>query len=313
MTDSNNEFIPLQKSYDSLFEGGSIFIEESIKTPQKKLICDIEGLLDISSEKYDIKSYLEREEVDSEELAHLAEQFEYINHLDFIRKLIISKSRISWLDGSFSCNLNGHDFAGAHKDFESIILFLLASCIDSINKNKSVKFEEWLSKKIKKDNGFSIKSCEDLKNNIEEYKKDTESLSHTFQNSFTQLSDELKDEWVTHYSVVPDGENKIDRSESDEFWNKVKSDHEAFSLSDANSDEKNEKLRKIARFIYKMRSSFTHNSKRFFECNCPIDHQEPPVGKFLVQFGKKSLIEMLKSTIICLAKNKYLPQIKEKI
>jgi len=313
MTVSNDKNISLKCFYDSLFAAGNIFIEESIETPRKKLICDIENLLKISSENYDIESYLERKEHDSEELTHLAEQFEYINHLDFIRKLIISNSMISYPSGIFCCYLYGHDFAGAHKDFESIILFLLASCIDAINKNQSVKFEDWLTKKFKADNGFSITSCDDLNNNITKYKKDMDSLSHAFQNSFTQLSDELKDEWLAHYSFVKSAkENKTDRSKSDNFWNKVKCDHEDFALSDANSDEKNEKLKKIAKIIYAMRSSFTHNSKRFFECNCPIEYRETPAGEFLVQFGKKSLIEMLKSTVIYLARNRYLPHIQVK-
>ena len=42
MTVSNDKNISLKCFYDSLFAAGNIFIEESIETPRKKLICDIE-------------------------------------------------------------------------------------------------------------------------------------------------------------------------------------------------------------------------------------------------------------------------------
>ena len=104
--------------YSALFAGG--FLEYLITD---KLVDNIKSLLEISSDEYNLKEFLEATSKESKNLVRLAEQFEFIEHLDHIRRIIISKTTVS--EGIFLCNEFDHDFAGAHKDIESIILFFL--------------------------------------------------------------------------------------------------------------------------------------------------------------------------------------------
>ena len=301
----------LQDFYTNLLKETCPFIEETIETPPDKLVDNIKSLLEISSDEYNLKEFLEATSKESKNLVRLAEQFEFIEHLDHIRRIIISKTTIS--EGIFWCNEFDHDFAGAHKDIESIILFFLASCIDSINPRKSQDFSTWLKYKIEKEN-LKINSLTDFEEIKTQYNRDNESLTCAFQASFLQLNDELKDEWVENYSwemLTPDKSAEII---SKEKLKDIVSEYEKFIVCKREGhsdylDKRDTRLKNIARAIYKMRSGFTHSSKRFFECNCPIYRRKIDNEKYLILFGKKSLIDLLKATVICLAKNKYLPLI----
>jgi len=293
--------LKLQDFYIELLKKKGPFIEEAIETPKDKLVDNIASLLNISPNKYNIKKFLEESSEEAKDLILLAEQFEFIEHLNHIRRIIISKTTISFPGGIFHCNEFGHDFAGTHKDIESIILFFLASCIDSINPRKSQDFSSWLKNKIAKEN-LKINSLKEFEEIETQYRKENESLIYTFQESFLQLNDELKDEWVKNYSyekIAPDKLSNI-VNEYEKFISSKK-----VKCADYLT-KRDERLRKIARAIYKMRSGFTHSSKRFFECNCPISCRKINNGEFLILFGKTPLIDLLKDSVICLAKNKYL-------
>lgn len=230
-------------------------------------------------------------------IVFIAERLDFVSHLNAFGEYAIknsTKQPLSKDNGElwiiYNFEMDGHDFSGVQFDIEALVLYLLLTCVDAIQTQpKYYSSFEWLLKKVEeyehqtKDQIFEL-----LKKDQAEY-DELYGLSRNFRLAFTDgISDALKTEFTENLLVAKFDNNGINK-ESFAAWK---------------SKDVNQKIRKIANYLYHLRSKYTHNNIRSFMPQEPLGKRYL-VGEFLLCKAGFSLEEMLKRVITELCSNKF--------
>lgn len=241
-------------------------------------------------------------QIDDSRLKVLAERLEFIESLEILMSEIKTQhnNQTQRIQGhgnnsvkitqQFNCCWLNHDFSGCHKDIESLIIYLLISCIDTIMGQQNFKDPfDWLLK----EKGSLPKNEKDVKNFQEEY-REKYGLARRFRSAFIEhLDPDLQDQWIEAVVCASiNGPTGISSSSVD-----------SVSLDAWEKSNKDNKMKSIANTLYSMRSEFTHASIRSFLCDTPVHMVSSKRNKSLIAIGHVDLIELLKSTIRSLATN----------
>lgn len=196
-----------------------------------------------------------------ETIIFIVERLDFISHLKSFGKYVdINSSKTTQIinQGNVSIKIvtdykfewNGHDYSGVNFDIEALVLYLLLSCIDAIQSQSQYKSPfDWLKEKS---STYQNKNEDAIKNLLDQDKKvysDYFGLSKNFVKAFTSdISDNLIKEISDELIIVKCKNGELDSG----------------SLNNWNSKQKKEKAKKIASFLYELRSKYTHKNIRSF-------------------------------------------------
>jgi hypothetical protein len=203
-----------------------------IRTPEVEK--DVENYLGITQETF---SRISNEKIKSL-LILLVERIEFIKHLKILKNYFASKQSTD-LTGRFFLpterildkeflnqhpEIKNHDFAGLNFDIEALIIYLLITCIDA-----------------------TIDYICEIKE-INRAGRNTSTFVQIFKN---YLPSGLKRQFVNCYIVIEsnNSNNELGLDELIRIW------------KDKNEEQK---LELVAKYLYKVRSKFTHKSIRSF-------------------------------------------------
>jgi hypothetical protein len=194
-------------------------------------------------------------------LAVVAERLEFIDHLEHMKNLLLKhkktsqtpsldpKSQFLLITEIDSINIDGHDFAGVDYDIEALSLYLLLTCVDTLQGQSPYEDPfDWLERKCHTD------STPDWRQLATEYAT-AYGLSRLFKAAFTdRASPDLQFRIARNLAVVKVRGQMI-LPESAKAWSKR---------------NQSEKVSRIAGHLYELRSSFTHASLRTFRLATPV-------------------------------------------
>jgi len=290
-------------------------VPPKVETPN--IIEDIENYCGISREEFERNG-----EKEKKKLILLAERLEFVEHLskirDFFSKMTKVDIRIEKTEEGhilfkrdFSLHLCGHDFSGVHMDIDSLIFYLLITCIDTIKNSDKYDVFDWLKenidiKKLKKI--AKNESIGELQSYVDELKKKYKEdfgLTKNFTRAFTEdLSEEMQNKIVDSVIVVTVNKVKVEKTEEglklnyEELW------------ENWTRETLKKRLKKFADYLYNARSKFTHRSMRTFfpsiraEEIVPILQKERKKNLLLLKEGV-SLNDLLKEVIKELIKKNF--------
>lgn len=270
-----------------------MYVAENIKTPEDKLVFDIKKFLFPEMSDNDINTIMQSNE---SKIKALAERLEFIDMLRIIQEEVKNKTAATRsingniITETYQCEWLGADFSGGHKDIESLRIYLLLTCIDTImGQDGYISAFEWIDEQVKKDPGIQIN---DILNKQEVYNS-TYGLGRRFKEAFLKhLDNELQKEWIDSFSLVAINEGGCENRTSKSAWEEKK-DHE--------------KMKKISDTLYSIRSQYTHTSKRSFEQSllCEKSLNKPKFSAV----RPLCLIQLLEESIKSIAKNYFKPSI----
>jgi len=295
-------------------------VPPKVETPN--IIEDIENYCGISREEFERNG-----EKEKKKLILLAERLEFVEHLSKIRDFFSEKTKkkeknegvISSNSSEdyikkrtiFSLHLCGHDFSGVHMDIDSLIFYLLITCIDTIKNSDKYDVFDWLKenidiKKLKKI--AKNESIGELQSYVDDLKKkynEDFGLTRNFTRAFTEdLSEEMKNKIVDSVIVVTVNKVKVEKTEE-----RVKLNYEEL-WENWTRETLKKRLKKFADYLYNARSKFTHRSTRTFfpsiraEEIVPILQKERKKNLLLLKEGV-SLNDLLKEVIKELIKKNF--------
>lgn len=224
----------------------------------------------------DIKKYcglsFTQEEIDSlpqgvqRKLRVLAERLEFIAHLMVLREfvernqrsnvdiatVVLDRQEFTQITKTYTFVLNGHDLAGVNFDIEALVFYLLLTVVDTVKgKENYIDPFEWLSQSnyLERFAGLDEANLRAQLNVLRQEYLDNFSLTRGFVDAFVNdLPQATQQQFIKCVAVVKVANSGV-KPESLKTWR-------------SKTDE--EKIKKIAKHLYHIRSEFTHASMRTF-------------------------------------------------
>lgn len=190
-------------------------------------------------------------------IVFITERLDFICHLNAFRNYAINNSeRKILIDGEgvvqlkYKFFMDNHDYSGVQYDIEALVLYLILSCIDAIQSQPDyLSAFEWLSGKTSR---YENQPKDKIKGLLMEDKAqydDLYGLSKNFRKAFTDdISDKLKKQIIENL-IVAKFEGESVNKNSFLAWN---------------SNDENAKIKKVANYLYNLRSKYTHKNIRNF-------------------------------------------------
>lgn len=266
------------------------FVAADVRTPQKKILHDIKKYLFPSLAEDEIRQL--KKSSYWEKIVRLAERLEFVDRLARVREEILAKTRCRVVKKDhlqeclFECQWLDEDFSGAHKDIESLELFLLVSAIDEMVEDYK-QLDKYLIENWNPKNKDETKKY--LESLIQEH-NDRYGMMKGIRKAFSELDPVVEDIWLSTYCALKLRKNKFDEQDFNVWHTK----------------EKNDKLKLLANALANCRNQYVHKAFRQFECDTPVWSRVYVVSKkeyWLLKMKKDGmgLIELLVKTVQSIA------------
>lgn len=220
----------------------------------------------------------------------LAERLEFISKLE-ITKLKIKQSHKNTIERTdlgkdrvketehFKCTFLGEDFSGVHLDIESLQIYLLITCLDTLAGQFSYQPPfEWLKSQTDQTGIINSQTLDKLSKKY----KESFGLTKLFIEQFTDgTSKVIQKLWLDNFICCATANGNL-VVESKSAWDERKC---------------KDKLKSIAEGLYKLRSTFSHMSARSFLRTLEIAKAPRDRKNHLVRVGEKDLFSLLNETI----------------
>lgn len=272
-----------------------MFGPKSISTPN--FYGDFETLIlnGIKRIDFDFKEVLDNNSELKDKMCFICERFEFINmleHLEYYfkeRKTIkeMKPKRIDSTSINIECieniSFDDCDFTGIDYDIEALVIYLLFTCIDTINGKESfIKYEDWIVKHIDlfcSDEMPKEEIIKLIKKSKNEYYEDY-GVRRKFKKAFiSDISEELRSKIISNFALLKIVKGHID-PDSTQKWEMY-------------TDK--QKIKQLAEHFFSIRNGYTHSSTRTFIPNTPIKYCANTKEVVLIQLNKSEvdLVEIL--------------------
>lgn len=190
-------------------------------------------------------------------IVFIVERLDFISHLKAFGKYTSDKSEKVFqkisnteYEVEYKFEWEGHDYSGVQFDIEALILYLLLTCIDAIQSQAKYKNPfEWLKERITL---YQHKNEDEISRQLD-----------IDENKYGEKFGLCKNFVKAFISDIPAHLNKEIAENLMVVKNKDGSPNKA-SLSSWMQKKEEEKVKKIASYLYSLRSKYTHNSIRNF-------------------------------------------------
>ncbi len=270
----------------------SLYAPPTIRTPD--LLEDIQKFVDPNAST---EMFARLPEHAKRKVTVVVERMEFIDHLHVVSVNLLKRRRDDVTcrereDGSivevvnFHMSLWNHDFAGFDFDVEALSIYLYLTCVDTIQgQEEHVNPFKWLKRRIGESGDVSVSSLDVLR---EEYFND-HGLSKRFVAAFVHdLNGSKIESRLCEELVVAKLRDRRVEPTSLAAWEKRTS---------------NDKIKKIARHLYEVRSKFTHSSFRSFVPNVPVERAIGHSGDVLMARDRDGLLDLLRAVVIFLTRS----------